>query len=162
MSLPPTDEQGRFLPQLETGSMFKRVFAKFLDALLTGAFSASLLLVLPMPWAALIGTSWFMLSDWFGSPAKWLFRLKVVHLDGSAIGPFASLQRNFMLGLPTIARAVIVSGWWGADVDAAKWDRGAVACIGLSVMLGELIGMVMQPQNRRWGDHFARTRVVER
>jgi uncharacterized RDD family membrane protein YckC len=37
-----------------------------------------------------------------------------------------------------------------------------VACIGLSVMLGELIGMVMQPQNRRWGDTFARTRVVER
>lgn len=162
MSLPPTDEQGRFLPQLETGSMIKRFFAKLLDAILTGAFSASLWLLLPMPWPAVIGTSWFMLSDWFGSPAKWLLRLKVVHLDGSAIGPIASLKRNFMLGLPTIARAVIVSGWWGTDVDSAKWDRGALACIGIAVLIGELVGMIMQPQNRRWGDHFAGTRVVER
>lgn len=161
IAVPPQDG-GRFKPTLVTGPTYRRVLAKLLDAIVSGVTSWGFSRVLPLPWAALVGTGWFMLCDWAGSPGKWLFRLKVVHDDGSPAGPLAALKRNLVLGLPTIGRAFIVSGLTGASADAAKWDRGFVACVGLAVVVGELVGMIIDAQGRRWGDRFARTRVVER
>lgn len=74
----------------------------------------------------------------------------------------ASFKRNLLLGLPTFLRALLVSGVLGVQGEGQKWDRGMLACVSISIFLGELIGMVMQPQNRRFGDTFARTRVVDR
>jgi uncharacterized RDD family membrane protein YckC len=160
--LPPTDEQGRFLPNLRTGSMIKRFFAKLLDAIICGLTTGGLSLVMPLPWASFIGVSWFVLTDWSGSPGKWLFQLRAVTLDGKPLGPLASIQRNLLLGLPTFLRALMTSGLIGLEGDLAKWDRAAMACISLTFIFGELIGMLLQPENRRWGDTFARSRVVDR
>lgn len=162
MALPPTDEQGRFLPELRTGSILKRCVAKLLDAVIAGVTTFGFSMMMPLPFASLIGTGWFCLADWSGSPGKWLFRLRAVTLAGAPLGPVASLKRNIVLGLPTIARAFLVSGWVGLQGENLKWDRGFLACVGLAVFLGELVGMVMQPDNRRWGDTFARSRVVDR
>lgn len=160
--IPPTDEQGRFQRVLVTSSIFRRVPAKLVDAVIAGIFSASMMTLMPAPWQAVVGTSWFILSDFLGSPGKWLFRMQVVRLDGSRIGFMHSVFRNGLLGVPTIARAVIVSGWWGADADAAKWDRLAVALLGIAVTVTEIIGMALQAENRRFGDNLAQTRVVDR
>ena len=162
MNLPPTDEAGRFVPNLRTGSIIKRICAKLFDAVVAGLTSWGLSTMMPLPVASLIGTGWFCLADWAGSPGKWLFQLRVVTLQGEAIGPLASLKRNVVLGLPTILRSMLVAGWLGVQGEGQQWDRGALACVGLSVALGELIGMVLQPDNRRWGDTFARSRVVDR
>ena len=83
-------------------------------------------------------------------------------LDGKPLGLLASIQRNLLLGLPTFLRALMTSGLIGLEGDLAKWDRGALACISLTFIFGELIGMLLQPENRRWGDTFARSRVVDR
>ena len=60
--LPPMDEQGRFLPNMRTGSMSKRFFAKLLDAIICGLTTGGLSLVMPLPWASFIGVSWFVLT----------------------------------------------------------------------------------------------------
>ncbi len=160
--LPPTDEAGRFLPNLRTGSILKRIFAKMIDAIVAGLTSWGFSTVMPLPLASLLGTGWFMLTDWSGSPGKWLFQLRAVTLEGAPLGPLAALKRNIVLGLPTILRSMLVAGWLGLQGENQQWDRGLLACVGLSVTLGELIGMVLQPDNRRWGDTFARSRVVDR
>lgn len=160
--LPPTDEQGRFLPNLRTASIIKRIFAKLIDAVLCGFTTLGLSSVMPLPFASFIGVSWFVLTDWFGSPGKWLFQLRAVTLEGAPLGPIASIKRNLLLGLPTFLRALLVSGVLGVQGEGQKWDRGALACVAVSVLLGELIGMVMQPDNRRWSDTLARSRVVDR
>lgn len=162
MSLPPTDEQGRFLPNLRTGSVIKRIFAKLIDAVICGFTTGGLSLVMPLPWASFIGVSWFVLTDWSGSPGKWLFQLRAVTLDGKELGPLASIKRNLLLGLPTFLRALSASGVLGLQGDQQKWDRGITACLSLTFFFGELIGMAMQPESRRWGDTFARSRVVDR
>jgi uncharacterized RDD family membrane protein YckC len=160
--LPPTDEQGRFLPNMRTGSMIKRVFAKLIDAVICGSTTVGFSAVMPLPWASFIGVSWFVLTDWSGSPGKWLFQLRAVTLDGKPLGALASIQRNLLLGLPNFLGALSSSGVLGLQGDARKWDRGIMACLSLTFFLGELIGMLMQPENRRWGDTFARSRVVDR
>ena len=42
------------------------------------------------------------------------------------------------------------------------WPYASFISTSLGVVLGELVGTVMQPDNRRWGDTFARSRVVDR
>ncbi len=160
--IPPTDERGRFVPVLRDGSILKRLFARGLDAVLSGGATLVLSRVMPLPLASLLCVSWFCLSDWSGSPGKWLLRLRVVMVDGSQVTAIAALKRNVVLGLPTFGRALITAGWSGLEGDAGMWDRGVLACVGLAVAFGEVLGMILQPQNRRWGDHIAGTRVVER
>lgn len=163
MNLPPTDEHGRFLPELRTASIFSRYFAKAVDITLGGFLIVALTLaVLPYPFAALIGASWFMLTDWLGSPGKWLLRIRAVTLEGKPLGPLGSFKRNLVLVLPTVSHALLVGGWIGLQGDDRKWDAGIVLCVGIVIVLGEFIGMVMQPESRRWGDVFARSRVVDR
>lgn len=162
MSLPPTDEQGRFLPNMRRGSVIKRVFAKLIDAVICGFTTGGLSVVMPLPWASLIAVSWFLLTDWSGSPGKWLFQLRAATLEGQPLGPLASIKRNLLLGLPTFLRALSVSGVLGLQGDAQKWDRGISACLALTFVFGELVGMAMQPESRRWGDTFAHSRVVDR
>ncbi|MDP2272773.1 MAG: RDD family protein [Archangium sp.] len=160
--LPPTDSQGRFLPNLRTASILKRCCAKVIDAILSGITTFTFLALMPLPFASVIGTSWFCLTDWFGSPGKWLFQIRAVNLDGSPLSPLASIKRNLILGLPTFLRALITAGLIGAQGEDQKWERLILALVSLSVFFGELVGMVMQPDNRRWGDTFARSRVVDR
>ena len=81
--LPPTDAQGRFLPQLRTASIFSRYFAKAADLTLAGTVIVGLTIAgVPYPWAALSGSAWFLLSDWAGSPGKWLLQIRAVTLGG--------------------------------------------------------------------------------
>lgn len=162
MKLPPADAAGRFLPNLRTGSIFKRCFAKILDFMVAGCVTAALWLLVPLLVASLVSMLWLCLSDWVGSPGKWLFQLRAVTVEGRRLAPLASLKRNVILGLPTVAQAFLLSGWVGLQGQNQKWDVGLIACVGFAVWLGELIGMVMQPENRRWGDAFARSRVVDR
>ena len=160
--LPPTDAAGRFLPNLRTASIIKRCFAKLIDATLAGLTTFGFLALMPLPHASFLSTSWFCLTDWFGSPGKWLFQIRAVNLDGAPLSPIASLKRNLVLGLPTFLRALITAGLIGAQGEDQKWERLILALVSLAVFFGELVGMVMQPDNRRWGDTFARSRVVNR
>ncbi len=160
--LPPTDAAGRFLPNLRTASIIKRCFAKLIDAICSGITTFTLLALMPLPFASFLGTSWFCLTDWFGSPGKWLFQIRAVNLDGAPLSPLAAIKRNLILGLPTFLRALIMAGYFGTQVGDQKWERLILALVSLSVFFGELVGMVMQPDNRRWGDSFARSRVVDR
>lgn len=163
MALPPTDEAGRFLPELRTASIFSRYFAKAVDITIAGVTIVVLTLVTQSyPAAALIGASWFMLTDWAGSPGKWLLRVRAVTLAGARLGPIASLKRNLVLALPTLSHALLVGGWVGLQGEDRKWDAGILLCVGVVVVLGEFVGMLMQPESRRWGDTFARSRVVDR
>ena len=163
MELPPTDEGGRFLPQLRTASIPARYFARALDLTLGGVAIVVLTLVLrSYPPAALIGATWFLLTDWLGSPGKWLLQIRAVTLEGKPLGPLASIKRNLVLALPTLSHALLVGGFIGLQGDDRKWDAGILLCLGIIVVLGEFLGMVMQPQSRRWGDTFARSRVIER
>ena len=163
MQLPEQDAQGRFLPQFRTASIFARYFAKAIDFTFAGVTIVVLTLILhSYPTAALVGATGFMLTDWLGSPGKWLLQIRAVTLEGAPLGPFASLKRNFVLALPTLSHALLVGGWVGLQGDDRKWDAGIVLCVGLVAVLGEFIGMVMQPESRRWGDTFARSRVVDR
>ncbi|HEY0882569.1 MAG TPA: RDD family protein [Archangium sp.] len=160
--LPETDEQGRFKPVLRNGSMIRRAAAKLIDAVIGGFTTWTFSRFMPLPFASLVGVGWFLATDWSGSPGKWLLRLKTVNLEGGEVSLIASLKRNVILGLPTLARAFLVSGWVGLQGENMVWDRGFLACVGLSIFAGELFGMFTHPEARRWGDLFARTRVVER
>lgn len=163
MQLPPTDEAGRFLPSLRAASIFSRYFAKAADLTVSAAMIVVLTLtVLPFHWASVVGTTWFMLTDWAGSPGKWILRIRAVTLEGAPLGPLASLKRNLVLGLPSLSHAFLVGGYIGLQGDDRKWDAGVLVCIGIIVVFGEFIGMVMQPESRRWGDTFARSRVIDR
>lgn len=162
VELPPVDQQGRFQAELVQASTGSRLVAKFIDFVIAGGTSFGFTALLPGPLASLVGMTWLCLTDWSGSPGKWLFRLRTVHLDGRPCGLGGSLLRNFMLALPTLGRAVIVSGWSGAAGTEATWDRAILAVVGLGIALGEVIGMVLREQGRRWGDRVAGTRVVRR
>jgi len=160
--LPETDEQGRFKPVLKTGSMIRRVVAKLIDSVIYTFTAWSFSRFVPVLAASLIGFGWFLATDWFGSPGKWLLRLKTVTLEGGEVSLLASIKRNVILGLPTLARALLVGGFIGLQGENMVWDRGFLGCVGLSITVGELFGMFTHPEARRWGDLFARTRVVER
>lgn len=161
VELPPVDEQGRFQAQLATASVSARLVAKLIDFLVAGVTSFGFLAITSRPVASLVGMTWLCLTDWSGSPGKWLLRLRTVRVDGRPCGPWASVQRNFMLALPTLGRALIVSGWFGADPNA-WWDRLVLALVGLGIAGGEVLGMVLRDHGRRWGDRLAGTRVVRR
>lgn len=160
--LPPTDEQGRFVAVHRDGSILKRLLAKPIDLVISGLTSWGFSQVLPLPVATAIGLGWLCLSDWAGSPGKWVWRLKVIMMDGSPVTAAASFKRNVLLALPTLGRSISRAGWTGLDADAARWDLGILACVGLSIAFGEVFGILIQPMNRRWGDTLAGTRVVER
>lgn len=147
---------------LRKGSVAKRMFAKLIDAVVAGVTTWSFWRVMPLPFASFIGMTWFCLTDWSGSPGKWLLRLKAVTLEGAPLSAVASLKRNLLLGMPTFLRALLVSGWLGAQGDDVKGERGLLALVSLAVYLREFIGLVKQPESRRWGDIFARSRVVDR
>lgn len=160
--LPETDEHGRFKPVLKSGSLIRRVVAKLIDAVIAQVTTFGFTRFVPLPAASLIGIFWFLATDWSGSPGKWLMRLQTVTLEGGEISLLSSLKRNVILGLPTLARAFLVSGYIGLQGENMVWDRGLLGCVGLSITVGELFGMFTHPEARRWGDLFARTRVVER
>ena len=52
--IPPTDERGRFVPVLRDGSILKRLFARGLDAVLSGGATLVLSRVKPLPLASLL------------------------------------------------------------------------------------------------------------
>jgi uncharacterized RDD family membrane protein YckC len=162
MQPPELDEAGRFKPVLRRGPFASRLAAKLIDAVISGFTTWTFTRFAPLPVASLVGVGWFLLTDWFGSPGKWLLRLKTVTLEGHEITLVMSFKRNLLLGLPTLARALLVSGVIGLQGENMVYDRGLLACVGLSVVLAELFGMLTHPESRRWGDIFARTRVVVR
>ena len=129
MQLPEQDAQGRFLPQFRTASIFARYFAKAIDFTFAGVTIVVLTLILhSYPAAALVGATGFMLTDWLGSPGKWLLQIRAVTLEGAPLGPLASLKRNLVLALPTLSHALLVGGWVGLQGDDRKWDAGIVLC----------------------------------
>ncbi len=137
-----------------------RIAAKLIDAVVAGVTSAGFTALLPVPLATLIGTGWFMLSDWGGSPGKWLFGLETVMEPGGPATLVASLKRNLLLGIPTIGRALVVSGWTQATGDEARWDRAFISLVGLGVTVSELSGLLRS--GRRFGDRFGGTVVRRR
>lgn len=93
------------------------------------------------------------LKDWWGSPGKWLFGLRVVDIETRRpCGLLASLQRNFLLPL---IYAFPFYYWHSAGeaLFGAMWT-------GLFVMLAEKSGAYRDPMMRRPSEYWAGTRVL--
>jgi len=158
MHLPQTDASGRFVAgEPRDAALLTRIFAKGIDVFPTG-LAVAIAQLAGVPALGLVALSLFACSDWTGSPGKWLLRIRAITLDGSPATPLAALQRNVTLCLAPAGHLVISAGWLGQG----RWDQASVFCVGAVVVLGEFVGLLFQPQNRRWGDVFAKTRVVER
>lgn len=152
------DAQGRFVAgEPRDAGMLTRIFAKLIDVFPTG-LTVAIAQLTGVPALGLVALGLFAFSDWTGSPGKWLLRIRAITLDGSPATPLSSLKRNITLCLAPAGHLVIASGWFGQG----RWDQASVFCVGAVVVLGEFVGLIFQPQNRRWGDVFAKTRVVER
>jgi uncharacterized RDD family membrane protein YckC len=158
MQLPPLDARGRFAAELRQAGMLPRLFAKALDLLPMGLVLALTVLV-DVPTLGLLGLLAFCLLDWVGSPGKWLLRLRVVDLQGQPVGPSSALKRNAMFVVAPMLQVAIWAGWLGSP---RTWDQISVFCVGGALLIGELVGLLLQRESRRWGDVFAGTRVVER
>lgn len=134
-----------------------RIAAKLIDAVIAGVTSAGLSTALSPPVAVTVGTGWFLVSDWGGSPGKWLLGLETVMERGGPATLEASVRRNLLLGLPTIGRALVTAGWTHASSGEALWDRLFISLVGMGVTLVELSGLVRG--GRRLGDRFGATIV---
>ena len=126
------------------------MFAKLIDAILAGVATLGQVMVLPAPLASFICMTWFCLTDWAGLPRKWLFQLRALPLDGKP-GADRFPQAE------SVARAADIPA--GADDERAVGPAGGKSGVGspgarlcLAVVHArEIVGRVMQPENRRWG-----------
>ncbi|MFT3709905.1 MAG: RDD family protein [Archangium sp.] len=155
------DEQGRFVRELNEGSIFARFFAKAIDLALTSLLGALVGFISGNAITAALGPAFFLLSDSIASPGKWLLRLEAVTLAGKRLGLFASLSRNATLGLPPLAAVLLGAHVFTNTLDPrAEW--GIVGCLWVLFIAVESMSLLLAPQDRRWSDQFSRTRVVQR
>lgn len=107
-----------------------------------------------LPW-----TFYLVLKDgcWFASPGKWLFGFRVVdEQTGTPIGFWRSFKRNWWLFL-----FMPLSFLFHTLIDPFTHTQRSVL-VGISGEMIGILGMVLMWRGPRWGDGWARSRVVIR
>ena len=137
----------------------QRVVAGLLDGILATGLTA-LLSRLPLL-GGIVGGAYLVLRDGFEagplrfrSVGKYVMGLALVRLDEHSVTLETSVQRNWMLGLTSVAGVFV----------AVPIVGGALASLlslaGLGLLLFEAYNVVADPAGQRWGDQLGRTRVV--
>ncbi|WP_103029130.1 RDD family protein [Salinibacter altiplanensis] len=90
----------------------------------------------------------------FRSPGKYVMGLDLVRLDGRPVSLETSVQRNWMLGLSSVAGAFIVVPIVGGAL------ASLLSLAGLGLILFEVYNVFTDPVGRRWGDRLGSTKVV--
>lgn len=141
------DQRDRFMAALVDG-----IIATALTALLGGA---------PVL-GGLIGGVYLVARDGFElgplhfrSMGKYVMGLGLVRLDGRPVMLETSVQRNWMLGLSSVAGLFVVV----PIVGGALASLGSLG--GLGLILFEIYNVFDDPAGRRWGDRLGNTKVVE-
>jgi hypothetical protein len=134
-------------------------------ALLDGIIATGLMAVLggiPLL-GGLAGGAYLMTRDGlvvgplrFRSVGKYVMGLGLVRLDERPLTLETSVQRNWMLGLTSVAGVFV----------AVPIVGGALASLlslaGITLILFESYNVVADPAGQRWGDQLGRTKVVAR
>lgn len=141
------DQHDRFMAALLDG-----IIATALTALLGGA---------PLL-AGLVGGIYLVCRDGFElgplhfrSVGKYVLGLGLTRLDGRPVTLETSVQRNWMLGLSSIAGVFVVVPIVGGAL------ASLVSLGGLGLILFEIYNVFDDPAGRRWGDRLGNTKVVE-
>lgn len=90
----------------------------------------------------------------YRSPGKYVMGLDLVRLDGHPVSLETSIQRNWMLGLSSIAGAFIIVPIVGGVL------ASFLSLAGLGLILFEIYNVFADPSGRRWGDRLGNTKVV--
>jgi uncharacterized RDD family membrane protein YckC len=142
---------------------FKRILAKFLDAIFAaiifwvaylivpGAFFASLV-------AAIVAGAYLLVKDGLDldlmrrqSLGKRIVGLSVVRLDGSPMDVEASVRRNWMFAIGYLTQAAAFG--WGVLATL-------ISLAALALVIYELFRLITATDGRRWGDELAHTQVI--
>lgn len=90
----------------------------------------------------------------FRSVGKYVMGLGLVRLDDRPLTLETSVQRNWMLGLTSVAGVFVAVPIVGGAL------ASLLSFLGLGLILFEVYNVVADPAGQRWGDRFGNTRVV--
>lgn len=138
----------------------RRLAAAFIDGIVATGLSA-LFGGAPLL-GGLVGAAYLVARDGFElgplhfrSVGKHVMGLGLVRLNGRPMSLETSVQRNWMLGVGSVAGVLaavpIVGGMLVSIVSLA----------GLGFILYEIYNVLADPTGRRWGDRLGNTKVVE-
>ncbi len=147
------------IPGSSAPTHHQRVVAALLDGILASGLMA-FLSGMPLL-GGLVGGAYLMARDGievgplrFRSVGKYVMGLGLVRLDERQVTLETSVQRNWMLGVSSVAGVFV----------AVPIVGGALASLlslaGLGLILFETYNVVADPAGRRWGDRLGRTKVV--
>lgn len=147
-------------PDAPTPDQPRRLAAAFLDGIIATGLSA-LFGGAPLL-GGLVGAAYLVARDGFElgplhfrSVGKHVMGLGLVRLDGRPMSLETSVQRNWMLGVGSVAGVLaavpLVGGFLVSIVSLA----------GLGFILFEVYNVLVDPTGRRWGDRLGNTKVVE-
>jgi uncharacterized RDD family membrane protein YckC len=137
----------------------QRIVAALLDGIiatgLMGLFSGAPLL------GGLLGGAYIVARDGFEvgplrfrSVGKHVMGLGLVRLDGRPLTLETSVQRNWMLGLTSVAGVFVAVPIVGGAL------ASLLSFLGLALILVESYNVITNPAGRRWGDRLGDTQVV--
>jgi len=90
----------------------------------------------------------------FRSVGKHVMGLGLVRLDGRPLTLETSVQRNWMLGLTSVAGVFVAVPIVGGAL------ASLLSFLGLALILVESYNVIADPAGRRWGDRLGDTQVV--
>ncbi|MFB6274195.1 MAG: RDD family protein [Salinibacter sp.] len=90
----------------------------------------------------------------FRSVGKYMMGLDLERLDGAPVTLETSVQRNWMLGVSSVAGVFVAVPIVGGAL------ASLLSFVGLGLILLEVYNVATDPAGRRWGDRFGNTRVV--
>jgi len=137
----------------------QRLTAALLDGIIATGLTA-LFGGLPL-FAGLVGGAYLVMRDGFEagplrycSVGKFVMGLSLVRLDEAPLTLETSVQRNWMLGVSSVA------GIFVAVPIVGRALASLLSFVGLGLILFEVYNVVVDPAEQRWGDRLGRTRVV--
>jgi hypothetical protein len=137
----------------------ERFVAALLDGILATGLTA-LLGGLPLL-GGIVGGAYLVVRDGvevgplqFRSVGKYVMGLDLVRLDGRSMTLETSVQRNWMLGVSSVAGAFIAVPIVGGAL------ASLLSLVGLGLILYEGYNVFSDPEGRRWGDRLGNTKVV--
>lgn len=143
-----------------TPTQHERIVAALLDGIIASGLTA-FLSGAPLL-GGLVGGAYLVARDGFEvgplrfrSVGKYVMGLGLVRLDGRPLTLETSVQRNWMLGLTSVAGAFVVVPIVGGAL------ASLVSFAGLALILFEIYNVLADPAGRRWGDRLGKTKVVE-
>lgn len=134
-------------PEMQKGSVLKRILARVVDGLVAWAFA----LVLP-PVGILVGLMYLAVADGIQkgqSLGKMVFGLEVVTSDGTPCDLKNSIYRNIPFELALLFAAIPLLGWI------------LLIIAGIPILLIELWLVIADHDGHRLGDRVAGTTVIE-